>query len=88
MARHQHGPPLLRQVTEEVADPTDALGIEAVDRLVEQQHAGVTEQSGGDAQPLGHPEREFPDPPPGDGGEPDLVEDLVDPTDRDVVGEG
>ena len=51
--------PSAGQVPEEVADPTDALGIEAVDRLVEEEHPGVTQQRGGDAQALGHPQREL-----------------------------
>ena len=40
------------------ADPADALGVEAVDRLVEQQHRRVAEQRGGDAEPLAHAQRE------------------------------
>ena len=88
VAGHEHRPTLRRQVPQEVADPTDALGVEAVDRLVEEQHAGVAEQGGGDAEPLAHAERELPGPAAGDGGQPDLVEDLVDPAEGDVVGEG
>ena len=37
-----------------VADPQDALGVEPVDRLVEQQDLRVAEQRGGDAEPLRH----------------------------------
>ena len=37
---------------------SDALGVEPVDRLVEQQHRRVAEQGGGDAEPLAHAERE------------------------------
>ena len=59
--------------------------VQAVDRLVEQQHARVAEQGGGDAQPLRHAERERPGPlaryllQPGQG------EDLLDPGPRDRV---
>ena len=44
---------------EQVADPLDALGVEAVHRLVEDQRRGIAEQRGGDAEPLAHPEREL-----------------------------
>ena len=40
------------------ADPADAVGVEAVDRLVEDEHRRVAEHGRGDAQPLGHPQRE------------------------------
>ena len=45
------------------ADPADALGVEAVDRLVEEQHRRVAEQRGGEPEPLAHAEREAADPP-------------------------
>ena len=41
---HQHRAALVRQALQEAADPLDALGVEAVDRLVEHEHAGVAEQ--------------------------------------------
>ena len=44
---------------EQVADPVDALRVEAVDRLVEQQRLRVAEQRGRDAEPLAHAEREL-----------------------------
>ena len=46
------------QALEQVADPADALRVEAVDRLVEDQRRRVAEQRGGDAEPLPHAERE------------------------------
>ncbi len=46
---------------EEVADPLDALGVEAVDRFVEDHRLGISEQCGGDTEPLTHPEREAAD---------------------------
>ena len=39
------------------AHPHDALGVQAVERLVEHQHRRVAEQRGGDAEPLAHAER-------------------------------
>ena len=71
-----------------MADPADALGVEAVDGLVEEQHAGVAEQGAGDAEPLAHAEGELAGPPVGHGGEPDDVEHVVDARRRDVVGLG
>ena len=53
-------------------------GVEAVDRLVEEQDSGIAEQRAGDAEPLAHAERELPGPLVGHGGEPDEVEHLVD----------
>ena len=61
------------------AQPVDALGVEAVGRLVEDQDLGVAEQGGGQAEALAHAEREAADPAAGVGGQPDLVEGLVDP---------
>jgi len=48
MAGHEHSPVLLGEVSEKVADPADALGIEAVSRLVENHRVRVAEQGGGD----------------------------------------
>ena len=61
------------------AHPDDALRVQAVDRLVEQQHRRVAEQRGGDAEPLAHAEREPLDPLAPHAGQPDLLEHLVDP---------
>ena len=80
--------PCRGQVAQQVAHPADALGVEAVDRLVEEQHAGVAEQRAGDAEPLAHAEGELAGPPVGHRGEPDDVEDLVDAPVGDVVGPG
>src|SRR5581483_4438659 len=57
VARHENGPALGRQVAQEEANPTDALGIEAVDGLVEEEDPGVTKKRGGDAEALSHTER-------------------------------
>src|SRR5205823_7141349 len=42
----------------ELAEPSDAFGVESVDRLVEQQDPRIAEQGRGDAETLGHPRRE------------------------------
>ncbi|EPJ35721.1 putative Bacitracin transport ATP-binding protein BcrA [Streptomyces afghaniensis 772] len=68
----------------QVAHPEDALGVEAVDRLVEQQHLRVAEQRGGDAQPLSHAEGEALGPLPGHVLEAHDPEHLVHPFGRDA----
>ena len=57
VAGDEHGFPLRRERTQEVAQPTDPFGVEAVRRLVEHEDAGVGEQRARDAQALAHPER-------------------------------
>ena len=57
----EHGAALGGQAAHEVADPQHALGVEAVDRLVEDERGRVAEQRGGDAEALAHAEREAAD---------------------------
>ena len=71
-----------------MADPPDALGVEPVDWLVEEEDAGITEHCRGDAEPLGHAKRELTHPPVGHRRQPHLVQDLVDPAGRNVVSQG
>ena len=71
VAGDEHGPALGGERPQQAADPPDALRVEAVDRLVEQQHRRVAEQRAGDAEPLPHAEREAAGPPAGHGGEAD-----------------
>ena len=52
VARDEDRPALGGERAQEASDPHDALGVEAVDRLVEHQHRRVAEQRGGDAEPL------------------------------------
>jgi hypothetical protein len=87
VARQQHGAALGGQGLQQGANPEDAGGVEAVDRLVEQQHWRVAEQGGGDAEALGHAEGEAAHPLAGDAAQADLVEDLVDPGAGDAVAE-
>ena len=57
VARDQDRPPLARERAEEVAKPADALRVEAVRRLVEDEHLGVAEKRRREAESLPHPER-------------------------------
>ena len=54
VAGDQDGAPLRGEVLEQIADPDDALGVQAVDGLVEQQRRRIAEQGGGDAEALEH----------------------------------
>ena len=53
----QHGAAAVGEVAQQPAHPGDALRVEAVGRLVEDQHARVAEQRVRDAEPLAHAER-------------------------------
>jgi hypothetical protein len=53
----QHGSRAVGEVAQEPAHPHDALGVQAVGGLVEDEHLGVAEQRMRDAQPLAHAER-------------------------------
>ena len=57
VARHEDGATLPRQVDEHVADPADALGVEPVRRLVEEDRVRIAEQHAGQAEALAHAER-------------------------------
>ncbi len=81
--RDEDGPPLGGQRLHQVAHPQDALGVQTVDGLVEQQHLRVTEERGRDPEPLAHTEREPLGAPLGDVLEPDDPQHLVDPPRRD-----
>ena len=71
------GPALGGEVAHELAHPQHALGVEPVDRLVEDQRRRVAEQGGGDAEPLAHAEREAADALAGDGLEAGELDDLA-----------
>ena len=64
---------------EQVAHPADALGVEAVGRLVEDQHPRVAEHRGGDAEPLPHAQRVALELALGRRGQPDQRQRLVGP---------
>ena len=87
VAGHQHGPALVvGEVAEEAAQPLDALGVQAVGRLVEDQHRGVAEQRGGQGEPLPHAEGVAPGPAVAGVGQPDLDEHLVGARQREPGG--
>jgi acetyl-CoA acetyltransferase len=56
VAGQEHRAALGGQRLHQVPDPHDAVGVQAVDRLVEQHRLGVAEQGRGDAEPLVHAE--------------------------------
>jgi hypothetical protein len=57
VAGHQNRPALGRQRLQEPAHPHDALGVHAVEGLIEHQHRRVAEHRRGDAEPLAHAQR-------------------------------
>ncbi len=73
-----------RQHPHQIPDPEDALRVETVDRLVEEQHLRVAQQGGRDAQALPHAQREALGPPARDVLEADDAEHLVDAGGRDA----
>ncbi len=85
VTRDEDRPALGRERLQHRADPQDALGIEPVDRLVEHQHAGITEQCGRDTQPLAHAQRERVGALAGDPGQADPLEHCPDPEPRNAV---
>src|SRR3954451_5461910 len=62
VAGHEHGPAAPGEGVHELADPDDALGVEAVHRLVVHQDLWIAEHGGGDAEALGHAQGEAADP--------------------------
>ncbi len=59
--RHKYGASLVGETSHQQAHPADALGVESVGRLVEDEGAGVAEERVGDAEPLTHAEGEAAD---------------------------
>ena len=88
MAGEEDATALPGQVGEELADPLDALGVEPVGRLVEDERVGVTEQCRGQAESLAHAEREATDRPLGHLREPDHGQCLVNPCAGQLAGGG
>src|SRR4051812_49195457 len=58
--RDEDGATLCRESLEQVADPVNPFGVEAVDGLVEDHRVRIAEQRRGDAESLPHAERELP----------------------------
>jgi hypothetical protein len=71
---------------QEPAQPHDALGVHAVERLVEQQRRGVAEHGRGHPEPLPHAQGVAARPAAGDRGEPGELEDLADAGRRKALG--
>ena len=79
MARHEHGLARCRELPERRAHGDDARRVEPVRWLVKEQQARVTEQGGGDAETLLHPERIGLDAVLGPLAQADELEELLDP---------
>ena len=77
VAGDQHRPSLVGEVAQQLPHPADALRVQAVHRLVEQQDVGVAEQRGGDAEPLPHAQGEPAHPVVGHRLEADHLDDVV-----------
>lgn len=75
----EDGAALGGELAHQIADPEDALRVEAVDRLVEEEHLRIAEQGRRDAEALAHAEREALGALPGDVLEAHDAQDLVDP---------
>jgi len=88
VARDEYSPALLGQAAQDRTDPVDAFGIQAVHRFVAQDHRRVTEQRGGQTQPLAHAEREAAGAPRSDVVQADQVEHRVDARTGDAVALG
>ena len=89
VAGHEHGATLGGQALEQRPHPQDALGVEPVDGLVEEEHSGVAEEGGGDAEPLGHAQGELARPAcQRHRAQPHELEQVVDTPAGDAVGLG
>ena len=88
VAGDEHGAPFVGQAAKQIAQPSDALGVEAIGRFVEDQDLGVAQERRGEPEALAHPEGELADSPAGGAGEIDEVEDFVDPIGGHLPGQG
>jgi hypothetical protein len=88
VAGDEHGAALGGERTQEAADPADPVGVQPVDRLVEQEHRGVAQHGAGDAQPLQHAQGEPAGASPRGRGQPHQLEHFVDPSTGEAVGLG
>ena len=82
VAGDQHGAALVGEVAQQPAQPADAVRVEAVGRLVEDEDARVAEQRGGQAEALPHAEGVAAHLAPAGVAQPDEVEHLVGPLRR------
>src|SRR5688572_24721145 len=58
VTRDEDGSTLCREFAHEAPQPDNSVWIEAIDRFVEHQDLGITEDGARDSEPLPHPERE------------------------------
>src|SRR6266545_2693713 len=84
--RDEDRPAFGRQSPQQRPDPADALGVQAVHRLVEDHRVGVAEQRRRDAEPLAHAEGEATGRPAGYLAQADRVDHLVHPGAADAAG--
>ena len=74
VARNENRSPFASEALQEVSHPTNTIGVEAVDRFIEEKYLRIAEQRCGDAEPLTHAQGELAGPLAGDRGEPNDVE--------------
>ena len=74
---HQDGAALSGEIAHEVAQPGDALRVQAVRGLVEDEDVGVADERGGELEALAHTHRERADLALGVAAQADEIEDLV-----------
>jgi hypothetical protein len=79
VAGDQHGAALVGEVAQQLPHPPDALGVQAVHRLVQHEDVGVAEQRPRDAEALSHAEGEAAHAVVGDALDADELDDLVHP---------
>ena len=86
VAGDEYRPARFGVATKEASQPADAIGVESVGGLVEQQRLGFTEQCTGEGEPLSHAEGEAPDSLVRHAADADLIENGVDPQRRQPAG--
>ena len=86
VAGHEHGAALAGQAAQQAAQPVDALGVEPVGGLVQDQGLRVAEQRGGQCEPLPHALGVAAGPAVRGAAEPDQLEHLLDPLAADPRG--
>src|SRR6266700_6582373 len=84
----QPDPALGGQRPQQLAHPHDALRVQAVERLVQQQHRRVAQQRRRDPQPLRHAQREAPGLAPGHRRQAGPLEHRIDPPGGQALGVG
>src|SRR5207244_10821054 len=85
VARHEHGAPFVAQLAQEAPDLPDPGGVEAVGRLVEDEHGRILQQHPREPEALTHPEGVPLHRVVGALSETDLLEDGVDGSGPDPV---